>query len=764
MQFFRIGGLEKRLLSFYYLFLLLPFMSDASSPELILFEAKKSQYAILIPNKPTPIEEKSALVLQDYFARVSNITLKIIKEPSKGNLSPSKNRKLNLISIGKTNLSIPFEEDLRSEEFLIQQSDKMLIFQGMGKGLLYGVYSFIEEILECNKWYSNEEAVCPAKAKIAVPWRYKRQEAPSFNYREVYSPVERDQEYIDWHKIHLLDDLWGLWGHTFDVLVPPATYFKDHPEYFSFFNGSRQSDQLCLSNPEVLEIAINSVREAIAENPLATFWSISPNDNTLYCTCDNCKKIDDLEGGPQGSLIHFVNKIAERFPEHRFTTLAYTYTAQPTKIIKPLDNVILFLSNIEADRTHPITREVSAKPFRSQLEGWRQKTDYLFIWDYYTQFTNYLAPFPNLYTFKENFKYYKEKGVRGIFAQSSGETYSEMVELKSYLLAKLLWNPNVDVDSLIDNFLVGYYGKAAPSVKEYIESLHKNVKEETLAIYGNPINHHDGYLSLKNMDDYSSIMDKAEIAIEGKELYEKRIKRLRLSQEYTFLQQARFYGIEPHGIFHEVKKNEWKINDRLERRISNFVADCIANGVTELSEGGLSPKEYQMEWDSILNLGVKNNLALNAEIIDTKSLYESSFPAKGWRTLIDGNPGYDDFSYNWLCFYNKPMELTVDLKALKQVNKISLNFLIDQRHWIFGPKAVNVKVSADGIDYHEIGDLNLPEPEENYEIGRANVTFVNTLPSIRFIKILALSLDSLPEFRYHKTKKPMIACDEIWVE
>lgn len=739
-------------------------MSCASSPELILLEKNKSQYAILIPSKPTPVEEKSALVLQDYFARVSNFKLEIIKESPKGNLSPNRNKKQTFISLGKTNLAKPFEVDLRSEEFLIQQDGNSLFFQGIGKGLLYGIYSFIEEILDCNKWYANEEAVCPAKTKIAVPGGYRLQEAPAFNYREVYSPVEKDQEYIDWHKIHLLDDLWALWGHTFDVLVPPETYFKDHPEYFSFYNGSRHSDQLCLSNPEVLGIASKAVRESIADNPLMTFWSISPNDNTLYCTCENCKKIDELEGGPQGSLIHFVNQIAQQFPKHHFTTLAYNYTSRPTKTIRPLENVTLFLSNIEADRTLPITREASAKPFRTQLDGWRQKTDHLFIWDYYTQFTNYLAPFPNLFTFKENLQYYKEKGVRGIFAQSSGETYSEMVELKSYLLAKLLWNPNADVDSLTDRFLAGYYGKAAPTVKEYIQSMQGNIKGEALSIYGNPIDHHDGYLSLKNMDEYSSIMDRAEIAIEGNALYENRIKQLRLSQEYTFLQQARFYGIEPHGIFHQVNKDEWEVNERLKSRIADFVEECIANGVTELSEGGLSPKKYQAEWDSIINFGVRKNLALNAQIIDTKSEYESSFPAKGWKTLVDGNPGYNDYSYNWLCFYNKPMELTVDLKAIKQVSSVSLNFLVDQRHWIFGPKAVNVKVSADGINFHEIGDINLPKPEESYEIGRTNVTFVNTLPSIRFIKILAISLDSLPEFRYHKTKKPMMACDEIWVE
>lgn len=749
---------------FYFIYLaFLPFVYETTYAQITLFDKKVSSYIILLPENPSSSEEKAAYVFQDYFNRVSNYKLKVIKE-SKGNYSDRDYKKKHIISIGSTNLSKPYFVDLPSEGFLIEQANQILIFQGTGKGILYGVYSFIEEILDCRKWYTNEDAICPLKTRIIVPSNYRRQEEPAFKYREVYFPVEGDEEYVDWHRIHLLDDLWGLWGHTFNSLVPPEKYFQTHPEYFSFFNGHRHNNQLCLSNPDVLEIAIESINAAIKDNPNATFWSISPNDDPSFCECDNCKKIDQLEGGPQGSLIYFVNKIAERFPTHHFTTLAYTYTAKPTKNIRPLDNVTIFLSNIDANRTLPIVNDTGAEPFRSQLKGWREKTDNVFIWDYYTQFTNYLAPFPNIYTIKQNLEYYRNMRVKGVFSQGSGETYSDMAELKSYLMAKLLWNPSLDIDSLMTDFLEGYYGRASKYVKQYIELIHKNVQNDTLQIYGNPINDHDGYLSLKNMDEYSSIMDEAEKAIEGNPVFEKRIQRIRLSQEYTFLQQSRFYGIEPHGIFNNEAGDGWQVNDRLKSRVEKFVASCIDNGVTELSEGGISPNQYLIEWYSIMNLGVKNNLALNAEIFDTKNSFETSFPAKGWRTLVDGNPGYDDYSYNWLCFYDKQMGLSLDLKAIKKVNKISLNFLVDPRHWIFSPQLVTVMVSEDGINYETIGKIDFKMMEESYQVSRVNAIFINTIASVRFIKVLAVPFDSLPDFRYHKTKKPMIASDEIWVE
>src|SRR3546814_748775 len=154
----------------------------------------------------------------------------------------------------------------------------------------------------------------------------------------------------------------------------------------------------------------------------------------------------------------------------------------------------------------------------------------------------------------------------------------------------------------MDEFLVGYYGNASRYVKEYIQLIHSNVQSDTLNIYGNPIDYHDGYLSLKNMDDYSSIMDKAEIAVEGDRILEKRIERIRMSHEYTFLQQARFYGIEKHGIFHKDKSGEWRVNDRLEERIDKLVTNSINRKVIEISKGEVDQRGYQLDWERIINL------------------------------------------------------------------------------------------------------------------------------------------------------------------
>ncbi|MDQ9827195.1 DUF4838 domain-containing protein, partial [Acinetobacter sp. 163] len=69
--------------------------------------------------------------------------------------------------------------------------------------------------------------------------------------------------------------------------------------------------------------------------------------NYTNCTCPDCKKLDDAEGGPSGSLIHFINKLADRFPDKEIATLAYLYTMNPPKQVKPRPNVVVMLCDID---------------------------------------------------------------------------------------------------------------------------------------------------------------------------------------------------------------------------------------------------------------------------------------------------------------------------------------------------------------------------------------------------------------------------------
>jgi hypothetical protein len=583
--------------------------------------------------------------------------------------------------------------------------------------------------------------------------------------------MSKDPEYLAWHGLHRFEDLWGLWGHSYFKLVSPSLYWKTHPEYFALENGKRKPTQLCPSNPDVLKIAIADLKLRMAKNPDAVYWSISAEDDMGYCQCDLCAKAMKEDGGPTGPHLRFVNAIAKAFPKQQFTTLAYTYTLRAPFRTKPEPNVFVMLSTIDAYRNRPIEIEPSAAFFRKALLDWEKLTSQLFVWDYTTQFTNYMAPLADVHNLVANVRYLGMHHVKGIFSQGSGDTYGELAELKSYLIAHALWNPGMDEKQLLADFYTGYYKGAGKHIEQYVNTLQQLASQTNrpIDIYGNPVNEYATYLSPTALDKYSTILDEAEGAAEENEKLLDKVYRVRIGLDYVVLQQARFYGTEKNGYLTPDENNpkNFVVNPKVQTRVNKFVKAAKNLGVTELSEGGLSPDSYAKEWDEIFAKGWKKNLAKGAKVTLTYP-YAPEYPAKGTNTLTDEVYGVLDYSYNWLCFYGVDFETTIELPQATDKPQLTISFLDDPRHWIFLPTAVEVQTSTDGVTYTKVevasgfnaAHLN---NDEHYSASRFAVTCKTNGTNIRFIRVKAKNLNALPNWRFKLNRKPMIACDEVLV-
>ncbi|MDM1293262.1 DUF4838 domain-containing protein [Sphingobacterium sp. N143] len=659
---------------------------------------------------------------------------------------------------------LPIDQTYPADSYSIAFRSGHLYIQGSGKGVLYGAYRYVRTIIGARKWFTGkEDTFVPKLTSLAVDADLSIFAKPSFQFRELYFPVELDQEYMDWYGLHNLEEKWGAWGHTFNKIIPPAIYFKEHPEYYALYNGTRQPIQLCLSNEAVFELTVAYFKEQMLENPAAAYWSIAPNDDIGHCTCDRCQAIDKREGGPQGSLIHFVNQVAARFPDKQFTTLAYVQTANAPSHLHVADNVTVILSNIDAFRNDDIQKENSAAIFRRQLRDWKAKAKHIFVWDYLTQFTNYLAPFPIQGTMQKNLYYLQSQGVEGVFLQGGGTAYSDMAELNAYILAHLVWDTDLSEEDLIDEFVNGYYGQAGPFVKAYLVARRNHLfnASSALSIYGNPIDNRADFLSPKAMDEYSRLLEKAEAAIEGDQRLEKRIRRIGLGLDYAYLQQARFYGPRQHGIFEE-KDGQWITRPKVKHKVNKFITDVKKIGLTELAEGGPSPDKYAQEWEDIFNTGFRINKAANA-LVTLKYPFDTSFPANGVRTLTDSVPGYLDYSYNWLLWNGDPMDIELNFKDGQQMDSITVNFLQDARHWIFAPEEVRIAVSMDGRSFQEVLSDRTETVDEDYTVQKVKFS-AQIAGHVKIVRVYAKPLSKLPVWRHHPSRKPMIACDEIWIE
>jgi hypothetical protein len=390
-------------------------------------------------------------------------------------------------------------DKLGSEELVMRvKGGRLLLAGGRPRGTLYAVYHFLQE--QCGvRWWAPWAADIPHRPSLRVP-NLDVRSRPAFEYREPYwfagfEPHWKAHNGANGQSHEIPDALGGCikykgFCHTFYPLVPPDKYFGPHPEWYSLINGKRthENAQLCLSNPELRDFVVQRVKEWLREAPDDKIISVTQNDCAGACECPKCKAIDDAEGSPSGSMLTFVNYIAEKiepeFPDVAVDTFAYQYTRHPPKTIHPRPNVIVRLCSIECNFREPLN-DPSNAAFLADLTTWSKMCSRLYVWDYVTDFANYVLPHPNWFTLGPNVRLFRDYGVKGVFEEGAyagpGE---EMAELRAWVLAQLLWNPQQDDRALIKEFLHGYYGKRAGDIIErYLELMHDASKGFDLHCY-----------------------------------------------------------------------------------------------------------------------------------------------------------------------------------------------------------------------------------------------------------------------------------------
>jgi hypothetical protein len=279
------------------------------------------------------------------------------------------------------------------------------------------------------------------------------------------------------------ESYWGV--HTFYQLMPPSEFYADHPEYYGLIKGKRISDytQLCLSNPAVLKIITERIRKIMRENPEYLIYDISQNDWDDPCQCEKCQAIVKKEGSESGITVWFVNQVAEaiekEFPGKFIGTLAYRYTRKPPEYIHPRDNVVIRLCSIECCFAHDFKTCPENQSFLQDLDVWSAITSHLYIWDYVVSFEHFLVPYPNFKVLQPNIQTFRDNNSISIMEQGNYEKGGEFGELRAYLISKLLWNPDCNIENVIDDFMYGYYGRAAKYIRQYFDLLHKCITPET---------------------------------------------------------------------------------------------------------------------------------------------------------------------------------------------------------------------------------------------------------------------------------------------
>jgi hypothetical protein len=734
-----------------------------STAQVTLFKNGYSGHCIVIPFQPAPDEERAAIVLRENLEKITGSRLEILtdNEPvSDREIILGNNRHLSLLKINpKFSRSGP-------DGFQILTFENHLIITGAGPaGTLNGVYTFLEEYLGC-RMYSPEAILVPKMADIDLP-KIKYSYDPFFTYRETHFPAKFDPEFREWHKLQSHHTgTWGMWVHTFEKLVPSDIYFEGHPEYFSEINGTRiPNSQLCLTNPEVFDVLVENLARKIAKDPEAKYWSVSQNDNYLACQCDRCRDAVAGLGGESALMITFVNRVAEKFPDKVISTLAYQYTRSAPKTVKPLPNVNIMLCSIECNRSMPLEKDPTSASFVKDLKDWSKLTGNILIWDYVVQFRNYISPFPNLDVLQPNLEFFADKGCRMMFQQGSGGSWSEFSELRTYLIAKLLWNPYQDADQIIGDFMTGFYGAAAPYLMDYLDMMNDELQSsgDALGIYGYPYDGIHSYLKPWLIGEYIHLFDQAESAVANDPVILARVKKARLPLDFAILDIS-LHRPDEDLSWVVLKNGRYETNPKMLDRLNDFVAGCETAGITMLHEHGLAPQEYSRKIEQYLMKSASQNLAYQKKVT-LLSQFSNKYDVGGAVSLTDGLRGIDDYHFNWLGFEGADLEAVVDLGELKEIREVRADFLQDIQSWIFFPESFEVAYAAADSVYSDAGSyftsvpLNQPGPI----MQTFSVSFYQPVQA-RFVKVKANSIKICPGWHIGKGEKSWIFIDEVVIK
>ena len=469
----------------------------------------KTNYQIVIADEPAVQVRAAAEELASFLEQVAGANFPIVKA--------SFSRGEHQILIGRSDalasLDLPIDwRSLGPEGFVIRTVGKNLVMAGgPRRGTINAVYSFLEDVIGC-RWYTPEFSVIPTNETLSIAALNVRT-VPVFDSRQIWRfMVVRRTEDADWSARQRLNMLHGRrwdevdnpklagcmsyivsFGHTLGHgRLLPYTEFAEHPEYFALKDGKRAKEGVCMTNPDVIPVIVRTAKRWINSDTKGRILSISQVDGAFEitgCQCSQCTAAFEMYG-KAGVYIRLVNQVAAEiekdYPDILVDTFSYYWTRQPPKVDMKMhgNGVVRYCTGGGICVHHPLdecnlntssdpqARNVGAGEVYEDLVKWTHIAPRVWVW-YYLHGGDKMHPVPHFFSLSRNFKRMRDAGVQGIFVQdtNSSEIINSggLLDLQSYLLAKLMWDPDYDVRKGIEEFCRACYGAAAPSIVSFVK-------------------------------------------------------------------------------------------------------------------------------------------------------------------------------------------------------------------------------------------------------------------------------------------------------
>lgn len=446
----------------------------------------------------------AAQELRQYLAKMSGATLPMATDAEKPQGT--------LILVGKSALSdtlrAPIPAGLtgarREEGFLILcKGDRLLLAgndAGPYHGTEYAVYEFLNRLGV--RWYMPGDygEIVPRRATIAFP-EMRILQKPDFIMRNwwLHAMPELGEQERRWKLRNKMnpEPMFAVPGDSSARnILPEATYFKSHPDYFAMnADGTRNPYLPNLTNPKSVEIAADLIKDYLRKNPEANSYGFAPDDGLPRDFSPETVKrnlgIPSLSGRPgvpgEASIseewMAFVNAVTKRVrqesPDAYIATNGYANRDVAPQGIALDDHIVIMFAAIWSCTLHAYDDPGCWQKTRQGqiLKRWAALSKNVWIYGYnYQMLVSALTPLPEIRKLRRDFPLMKKWGVIGFYDETRN-VWAECGIPSRYLRARLEWNANTDVESVVSEFYDLWYGKAARPMRAFYEAIEDAIEK-----------------------------------------------------------------------------------------------------------------------------------------------------------------------------------------------------------------------------------------------------------------------------------------------
>lgn len=564
------------------------------------------------------------------------------------------------------------------------------IYGGSDTGTVYGVFEFLERYLGV-KFLTSVDEVTPKAESIVVEEKnvecnpcFPQRDCATFSFmvnpdyvlkRRFESANTPDHE-----EAGIITNAWFNEipnTHNSHYFVPRDKYLKSHPEMFStpkpgserkFADCDRVGGshiECCYSNgvtddgklDESLEVSVvkvvaDSLYNYIVNNPNKKYFMFGRQDNGgAQCYCPRCVQKRERYGGEAGTMIIFLNVVIDlvekrliaegKTPDFNVVTFAYlsTLKAPVDENLQPIDSLIIpherlhiRYATLGANSAYGYTDPRQDKKILDSVIGWTNVTKNVMFYDYPVNYIENLYFFPIYLHLAEDIRFFNKVGMSYVmYEEAFGSTQGYHIEMDSYVMSKLFWNPERDIYEIMKEYIDNYYGIAAPYVYEYrckMLEFYKDFVDKGLRVQ--PTQPWCDYLYPENyplevLTDCVDILDNGLEKIENSNLtlsekyrLKKRVKRVLLSPLRMITRNSEYYfgdkKTEYDSRFETLVSELGHIISRKPHRIIEANVPNYKIMVDEEDSASIKCAEYLNDW-------FKNKTGVTLELIGHHDLY-----------------------------------------------------------------------------------------------------------------------------------------------